>query len=885
MKKILLCFMMLFPFVITDAHSSSCPAGYYWDNNGCTLCPNFVDSNFFDDNLYEFHKAEDSDDIESCALKLKLGGENGSKCGADTEVIYSYNKTQQKYILAKADVKPNCTLNYETDKCFLRRLEDDQVFGNRDFCGECAVWDGAYYEDAEHRCRACPNLNGNIGLDGDDYDVDNKLYNFIPLSRRDTLDDFVNVTGMPDDIEAYNYNAVTFGQTGAADEENSELAKYPVSCEVEFNYYAISSSCPNERDYANDGSGGFTSVWYVYDFNQGKYVLAPNYNPYIYLPNNSCNDSAQSCLLAKPLPEELNEDNVNEDLCAECDFKGNYKAYHCPFGLRCSDINGRYQYCAACPMTFNTNLYEFVYGDDNRTCTIKLKVGGENGSKCGAGTNVVYTYDFSVRKYVRDANVQVNVDAGYYGDENSGPYADYCKACPEPSGGFNSDLYEFYHYGDTDGIESCALKLKVGGAKGSKCGAGTNVVYRYSGRKGYELADETSVQTVCQPQSRTDTCFLRKPDDTVDFQNDFCTECDVGAGTHYADDDKRCMKCPDLSTKHTEGDIFYEFLTYPSNTSKGSGCIAKLDVNKSKCNNESNVQYVYNFGTKEYELSGTARTVIANQCTGADNCFLPVTSIPTVLDIREDLCVACGIGQGAYIGNDQCKSCPDFNWQCDGNNCGNLYVYTLIDGIFSELDSCALKLNVGEGGGSKCGADTNVFYKYDTTQGKYIRQTQYKVTKGSTDVLSLDQQPKNFELKDYCKANCSGGYYMNGNVCEQCPAGYKCPAYTNDISACESDTSSNCMKACPVNSYSEKGALECKQCPERSGATTVGSKYCDVDGTACRDWRACSATRMPVLCLNSDCDDNNIIDFGDETYKDIIEILSINKSVYQKKKQ
>jgi len=125
---------------------------------------------------------------------------------------------------------------------------------------------------------------------------------------------------------------------------------------------------------------------------------------------------------------------------------------------------------------------------------------------------------------------------------------------------------------------------------------------------------------------------------------------------------------------------------------------------------------------------------------------------------------------------------------------------------------------------------------------------------------------------------------MNGSVCEQCPAGYECPAYTNDISECgESDTASNCMKACPVNSYSGKGALECKMCPERPGATTKGSEFCDKEGRACRDWRACSATRMPVLCLNSDCKGANKIDLGNETYKDIIEILSINKSVYQKK--
>ena len=109
-----------------------------------------------------------------------------------------------------------------------------------------------------------------------------------------------------------------------------------------------------------------------------------------------------------------------------CELASNY--------IKIYDEGKTCESCPSRPSNVSSNLYEFYKeAGENRnsieSCKLKLKI-GNGGSVCGSGTNVVYKYSNSDKKYVRDNNYNVvegeNSVILYPGESE---LVDYCQKC------------------------------------------------------------------------------------------------------------------------------------------------------------------------------------------------------------------------------------------------------------------------------------------------------------------------------------------------------------------------------------------------------------------------------------------------------------------------
>ena len=631
----------------------TCPVGKYFNGSNCINCP--ANPNL---TWYEFTRYGNSTDITSCAIKLKLGG-GASKCAEGTNVVYQYYQPRGAYVNKIANVVTGpCKPEEATDKCILRKAVDPTNFYT-DYCEECAVGTGAYYEDAEHRCRTCPNLDGGIGLDGDN----TKLYNFVSYDDTSRYVSLYDNDGGNDFFYPYIYNAVYAPRhnttcvwsevlTGYWTENCPNTDDIPISCYVSFNHLAQGSSCSDPN----------MAVLYAYNFSNGTYDL-DSWGLRV-TGGNDCHDADPSCFLPTDYRDlgtltGGNSGNVDKDLCSVCNFAGNYKGVYCPLGpVSCTTTNGSFEYCAACPAAdLSSGLYEFVFSGDNSSianCQIKLKFEGTNGSKCGVGTNVVYRYnesnyslyDTDTRQFLSSVNGVIskielpannctgnhpcyakvlpanttfdpghdfcdtcNVGSGWYIDD-----AGVCKACPEQQT-INTNNYDFIQYGDGTGITSCAIKLKVGSGSLSGCATGTNVVYHYDEHsRSYKLSENNLAVATCNPSTTGGTCNLfdvgNNPIETFDNNREIkCVSCNVGNGSEYEDKYHTCQSCPDMNGNIglKGSDKLYTFVPYNSHSTHQSAdgyspfdnhkdsCVVELNVAKSLCDSGTDVQYIYKF--------------------------------------------------------------------------------------------------------------------------------------------------------------------------------------------------------------------------------------------------------------------------------------------------
>ena len=901
MKKLLRGLTVLFSIVLSIAGAygnSGCPPNQYSVGDACYNCPTTFSSDLYEFVDYNYDGNSDDQNVtgqDRCTIKLIIGG-TGSKCAAGTVVVYSYSSKVRNYLSRTANVLtetcvPDINNNFI---CALRKVTDP-VRPNSDYCAECLLEDGEYYEDAEHRCSPCPDLNGGVGIDGNDSDMYSKLYAFIGHHRKSWLE----ISAYDDENHAYEYNAVYYGK-----DNKPNRSTLKASCAVEFNIYA--SSCPKGT---NSGSAAY--VEYDYNFKTGRYELIGD----TWNESQNCDATASSCSLPIDVANVLDTSNVNTDLCGTCNFVGNYKAEHCPSSpnVSCVPTNGQYYYCKACPdVDFDPNLYEFVFTDDNSTienCTIRLRAGVGGGSKCAAETNVKYVYNPSSGKYELGTfvintsectggqpcytQIVAQEDAGTFNGQR-----DFCGLCENVGNGkyINGDglcsncpalpstLYE-YTFVDPN---KCTIKLKVGNG-GSKCATGTDVQYTYNFAEGYERYEKTKADVItaeCNPTSATGTCVLRKNQDPTDF-SDYCVVCNVGNGGFYEDREYRCQACPNLKDGGNNDIIgsydsnkLYKFLPYPNHTSHSSSnqyspfsnhkdsCAVVLNVDQSFCDNGTSVQYVYKLGTEsEYVLNdAVTNTVYVAPCTDAStgSCHFKNYdgNIPSSFD-GQDLCRGCATNE--YYDGTICQSCPECQsgGDCGTNDNENLYLYTGY-GTGTGITSCAVKLNLNK---SNCGEApagqpaAGVVYVYNGS--KYVRTQNYKVYNGRGYVLPVSERPKDDVLKDYCSTVCNNGYYLNDSKCEICPAGYSC----GDIGE---------PQICDVDSYSDAGASACTPC--QTGYTTTGaasSSFCKDNGKGCSSPNACrAATDSASLCFANDCS----VKWDIPAF---IEVLSTNRYVTQ----
>lgn len=135
--------------------------GQYISNNKVTDCPKFEWT------LYEFIENTEvsSDNIESCAIKLKTGS---SICGAGTNVVYVYDAQQEAYVR-----KDNYTVYGaaqsvpKEDKDLPSDIIKDVDSGTVDYCkacpnnqyninGECGYCHSGHCVSDEGACEICP---------------------------------------------------------------------------------------------------------------------------------------------------------------------------------------------------------------------------------------------------------------------------------------------------------------------------------------------------------------------------------------------------------------------------------------------------------------------------------------------------------------------------------------------------------------------------------------------------------------------------------------------------------------------------------------------------------------------------------------------------------
>ena len=311
------------------------------------------------------------------------------------------------------------------------------------------------------------------------------------------------------------------------------------SCAVKLNIASGKSKCASGTD-----------VVYVYDSNAAKYIRKDDYT--VILPNNT------------NVMQQIVNPDVIEDYCIECDIgNGFYR-------------NGNA--CGVCPAPQDSvevgedKLYQFVlYNNGNGVTSCALQLNIDSGlSSCDDGTNVIYTYNTSFRKYKLKTKTVVPKDGAQLRAVETTELADYCQTCDLGNGQYVDDrgvchdcpnkqlcwmanqvsgapsvgclangLYQFFLYQDGKGKSSCAVKLNVdreigvraGAINGipgpvisiiSGCSVGTEVIYSYNeSRDGYIRND--GYRVVAKPLSVEVSPIPKNTE-----LEDYCTVCRGG---------------------------------------------------------------------------------------------------------------------------------------------------------------------------------------------------------------------------------------------------------------------------------------------------------------------------------------------------------------------
>ena len=217
--------------------------------------------------------------------------------------------------------------------------------------------------------------------------------------------------------------------------------------------------------------------------------------------------------------------------------------------------------------------------------------------------------------------------------------------------------------------DSCVVELNV--AK-SLCDSGTDVQYIYKFNletPGYELSAAKRTVRVDPCTGNSNNCHFTRnviPSILGDATYDLCYVCAVGNGS-YIDNNTECASCPSPGTGGTgqcsESDCggLYNF------DSKDGGfgitsCALKLNLEKSKCGDDTKVVYVYDPVSKKYVRQGNYEVY------NGLGPVVPTNTLPSSTELKDycsDLC-----NNGYWLSGDGCNAENPSNCKCESCKAG-----------------------------------------------------------------------------------------------------------------------------------------------------------------------------------------------------------------------